>query len=154
MGRPTKLTPQIITRICNELAEGKSLRAICKYSGMPAAGTVCRWLGEPQNGAFREQYARAREAQAEFYADELIDIADNAGTAKKPVDVQRSRLQVDARKWVAAKLLPRKYGDKMELSGPRGGAIPLTSMTPEENERRIAELMAKAGGVQHGDGAA
>lgn len=144
MGRPSKLTPAIVNRLCTELAEGRSLRQICKYSGMPAAGTICRWLGEPKNVAFREQYARAREAQAEFYADEIIDIADNEGTAKKPKDVQRSRLQVDARKWVAAKLLPKKYGDKMEHTGPQGGAIQITSMTPEENERRIAELMKKA----------
>lgn len=113
---------------------------------MPHPGTICRWLADPRNDVFREQYARAREAQAEFYADELIDIADDSGTASKPVDVNRSRLRVDARKWVAAKLLPRKYGDKMEHSGPKGGAIPFMNLSPEENEKRIAMLEALARG--------
>jgi hypothetical protein len=92
---------------------------------MPGKATVFRWLGA--NEEFRDQYARAREAQAEALADEIIDIADDghndwmernqgdaAGWVQNGEAMQRSRLRVDARKWVASKLLPKKYGDKLD----------------------------------------
>lgn len=84
-----------------------------------------------------EQYARAKEIQAEGFAEELMDIADD-GTNDwmekldkdgKPIGwmlngehVQRSKLRVDTRKWVASKLLAKKYGDKIqnEVSGEIG----------------------------------
>ena len=91
--------------------------------------TVFRWLDK--HGAFRDMYARAREAQAEFYANQIIDIADETPITEQPypdggvtmridaAGVQRNKLRVDARKWVAAKLLPRKYGERThaEMSG-------------------------------------
>lgn len=93
---------------------------ICAGDSMPGATTVYRWLGE--NEVFREQYARAREDQADTLADEIIDIADEQaevtkedGTTYDP-DVGRDKLRVDARKWVAAKLKPKKYGDKVDVA--------------------------------------
>jgi len=56
----------------------------------------------------RQQYARAKEKAADKLADEIVEIADNA----TPQDAHVARLKVDARKWVAAKLLPKKYGDR------------------------------------------
>lgn len=107
---------------------------------MPASSTVFVWLTE--NEAFAEQYARAREAQADYYADEIVDISDDSandygfkegedkdGQGAKPVflaeNVQRAKLRVDSRKWVAAKLRPKKYGDFMrnELTGKDGGPV-------------------------------
>ncbi len=108
---------------------------------MPSASTVCRWLG--QHEAFREQYARAREAQADTLFDEILEIADDGtndyvirkgeGEDVERVDhdhIARSRLRVDARKWMASKLQPKKYGDKVqqELSGPDGGPIPIAKV--------------------------
>lgn len=77
---------------------------------------------------FTEQYTRAREAQAEFYADQIVDIADGVLPARGDVDVQRDRLRVESRKWVAAKLLPKKYGDKItqEVTGKDGKPIEFT----------------------------
>ena len=71
---------------------------------------------------FAEQYARAREVQAETLADEIVSIADEDG------DPQRQRLRVDARKWVASKLKPKRYGDKVtnEHTGADGGPVALT----------------------------
>lgn len=128
-GRPSSFTTEIADRICEKLADGESLRTICAEEGMPSKGTVCRWLAT--NTEFRDQYARAREAQAEFYADEITDIADdgtNDWIEKRSRDgvpigyvvngeaVQRSKLRVDARKWVASKLLPKVYGDRVEAT--------------------------------------
>jgi hypothetical protein len=75
---------------------------------------------------FRHQYARAREAQADFLAEEILQIADDGendtyatenGPAVNHDVVQRSRLRVDARKWLASKLAPKKYGDKLAVGG-------------------------------------
>jgi hypothetical protein len=108
-GRPSSYTDEIADEICERLAEGESLRAICKSDGMPRMSSVFRWLADEANERFREQYARAREEQAEALADEIVTIADGE---TPNADSARDRLRVDARKWVAAKLKPKKYGDK------------------------------------------
>lgn len=87
--------------------------------------TVFKWLRDHKE--FSEQYARAKEAQAEAFADELISLADDSsnditGELQMPngVAVQRSRLMVDTRKWVMSKLLAKKYGDKLQHTGGDG----------------------------------
>ncbi len=129
-GRPSLYTDKLATKICRRLAEGESLRAICADKAMPSISTVMGWLFDGNHDDFSEQYARAREAQAEIRADEIVDIADddtNDFTADKDgklvansEHIQRSRLRVDARKWIAAKLLPKRYGDKLDLGGTVG----------------------------------
>lgn len=133
MGRPSTFTPEIGDAICGGLVEGLSLRTICAADGMPNPATVYRWLRE--HDGFREQYTRAREDQAEGYADEIVEIADEECTmvksSKHPTAakddeeelevvfdstaVARNRLRVEARKWTAAKLLPKKYGDRQTI---------------------------------------
>ena len=132
-GRPTRYTPEVAADICTRLAEGESLRSICDDAAIPARSTVLGWLFDGEHGDFMDQYARAREAQAEAHADEIIDIADDGSNdftedkdGKAIVDhehIQRSRLRVDARKWIAAKLLPKKYGDRLQHTGEGGGPI-------------------------------
>lgn len=109
MGRPSDYSQELADSICERLADGESLRSICSADDMPAKTTVFRWLGANQE--FRDQYARAREEQAESLADEITEIADTAD------DAQIARLRIDARKWVASKLKPKRYGDRLELSG-------------------------------------
>jgi hypothetical protein len=126
-GRPTKYTAALARMICRRLAEGESLRKICADEKMPAISTVMLWLFDGEHEEFSERYARAREAQAEIRADEIVDIADDSvndtmtdedgKTIVNYDHIQRSRLRVDARKWVAAKLLPKRYGDKVAHSG-------------------------------------
>jgi len=89
------------------LMAGKSLREICAMGGMPGASTVYAWLGQYRE--FSDMYARAREVQADVLADEVIEIADT-----EP-DPNRARVMIDARKWLASKLRPKKYGDRVEL---------------------------------------
>lgn len=116
------------------MAEGLSLREICAAEDMPAASTVYLWLAK--HAQFLEQYARARVAQAERWADELIDIADDGsndwmerrncdgemiGWRENGEAVSRSRLRADTRKWVLSKLQPKKYGDKLDIE--HGGTV-------------------------------
>jgi hypothetical protein len=137
MARPSEYNQEKVDLICDRLADGESLRSICRDSDMPSTGTVCRWLG--QNKAFQEQYARARELQADALFDETLDIADDAtndwmqkqdgegGVAfvLNGENIQRSRLRIETRKWLVGKLRPKKYGEKqvLEHSGPDGGSI-------------------------------
>lgn len=107
-GRPSSYCPKTSGIICKRIAEGESLNTICKDKGIPNAETVRKWLHDfPE---FLGNYARAREQQADHYADEMVDIADNA------TDTNKARLQIDARKWKASKLLPKKYGDKLDIT--------------------------------------
>lgn len=142
MGRPSDYSLETATIICNRLADGESLRAICLDDGLPDKSTVFRWL--IANDSFRDQYARAREAQAEHLVDEILEISDNAtndwmerrsesekgagvnsGWVLNGEHVQRSRLRVDSRKWFASKVAPKKYGDKImtEVTGANGGPL-------------------------------
>lgn len=125
VGRPSEFSEEIADKICEGLADAKSLRKICLEDGMPSQSTVFRWLADERYATFREQYARAREAQADALFDEILDIADDGSNDFMSEDhkydgdaVQRSKLRVDARKWMAGKLAPKRYGDKIELSGP------------------------------------
>ncbi len=122
IGRPSLYTDALAVKICRRLAEGEALRAICTDKAMPAISTVMGWLFNGKYEDFLEQYTRARQAQAELRADEIIDIADGAEHGASEA-VQAARLRVDARKWVAAKLLPKKYGDKLQHTGEGGGPI-------------------------------
>lgn len=102
---------------------------------MPDIVTVYRWMVKDED--FRQQYTRAREDQAETHADQMQEIADemppldaNGRTDSGWVQWQRNR--IDTRKWIAAKLKPKKYGDKVDLN--HGGGISLTVSTgiPDE----------------------
>lgn len=115
-GRRVEYSQRWADLICDLVMDGKSLRTICLADDMPSRSTVMKWLANHED--FADQYARAREAQQDTYAEEIIHIAD---TAK---DANLARLQIDARKWHASKLAPKKYGDKLDLN--HGGSIALT----------------------------
>lgn len=114
-GRPTLYTPALGTRICDLLSNGESLRKACARRGMPRRETVFAWLLREDMEEFRNQYARARATQAESFAEDIVEISDT-----EP-DPNRARVRIDARKWTASKLLPKKYGERMALEGADGG---------------------------------
>ena len=119
-GRPSLYTPELALDICKRMAHGESLRSICKPDEMPAPSTVRLWVLEDVNG-FAEQYARARALQAENWAEEIMEISDElpAMTGEGKYDsasVQHQRLRVDTRKWLLSKVLPKVYGDKLDVT--------------------------------------
>ncbi len=154
-GRPNCYTPELTAKICARLAEGETLRAICRDAAMPSKTTLLRWLADERNVDFRDQYAHAREMQADALFDEALEIADDASgdwtdkDGKKVLDhehVQRSRLRVDTRKWAAGKLAPKRYGDKLQHTGEGGGPIrtevDLTGI-PTDVLRELRKLAAR-----------
>lgn len=132
-GRPSDYTPEIGAEICERIAAGNSLRTICKAADMPSDRSVYRWLAS--NEEFRQQYAHARELQAETLADEILDIsnttvlgvktkttADGVETVEGDM-IEHRRLQVDARKWLASKMAPKKYGDRVDTNVKMTGRL-------------------------------
>lgn len=107
-GRPDEFTPEMGDKIAELIASGKSIRTICKPDDMPNISTIYRWIRvHPE---FSKQYAKAKEDQADAMAEDILDIADDESE-----DVQRSRLRVDTRKWLASKFKAKKYGDSTQL---------------------------------------
>lgn len=156
-GRPSLYSEELADLICEKLTEGLSLRQICAEEGMPHAGTVCRWLAK--NETFCKQYALAREAQAELYADEMVNISDdgsndwmerknedgeNIGWKENGEAIRRSALRIDTRKWIAARLLPKKYGEKIAVGGSKDmDPIETKEVSDNEMARRIGFMLAK-----------
>jgi hypothetical protein len=113
------LTKKQINQICHRISQGRSWRSICgELKDLPPLSTIYDIL--EADTIFAERYARAKSVQAEHFANEIVDISDDLS------DGAHSRaVRIDARKWVASKLLPKRYGDKqqVEQSGPGGGPI-------------------------------
>lgn len=148
MGRPTTYTEEIGDKICEQIAQGHGLREICRdMEDMPPRQTVLDWLNyddEPFK-SFRAKYMRAREAQADYLAEEIKEIADDGTNDWMEVEVkkgfkqilldrehvERSKIRITTRQWIAAKLAPKKYSEKLlqELSGPNGGPISVEEVT-------------------------
>ena len=118
-------TQEVADSVLELLAEGNSLRKAAKEAGT-SEGTVYRWLD--MNPQFAEEYARVRACAYRMLADEIIEISDETEVEAKyqgddvkldlsATAVARNRLRVDARKWMLSKMLPKVYGDKLELGG-------------------------------------
>ena len=113
-----KVFDEIIERIYN----GESIRVILKDHGMPSTRTFYNWVDS--NPEYVKQYARACEVRADNIFEEILDISDNTsndsivtenGEIPNSEWINRSRLKVDARKWVVSKLHPKKYGEKLDI---------------------------------------
>src|SRR5215208_3417574 len=132
MARPTEYSAEVVTSVCHRLAERESLRSICAADDMPNKATVLRWL--KLHPEFQDAYATARQLQTELMAEEILEIADDVtgdtilteqGPRPNAEWIARSKLRVDARKWLMSKLAPKKYGDRLtaEHTGKDGGPI-------------------------------
>jgi len=169
---PSIFTPALFTVICDRIANGESLRAVCRDPEMPAKSTVMRWLREKPE--LRDQYAIARDDLLDHWAEDLIEISDDGtldtmpGTDKhgnevmvaNHANVQRDRLRIDARKWLMSRLGPKKYGDHVEVehSGEVGHVhrVDITTLTAREKMRRLALFMLEdqaAGKIIEGESA-
>jgi hypothetical protein len=142
-GRPSSFTQETADTICERMAEGESLRSICRDDAMPHRLTVLRWADT--NEAFRDQYARARDHLADFYNDDILDIADHGNGE----DVARAKLRIDTRKWAMSKMAPRKYGDRVttEIGGIDGKPIEVADVTDLDRAKALAAMIAKTRAV-------
>ena len=127
-GRPTKYSQKLADIIYEKLAQGISLRTVCKSEELPDIATVFRWLREREE--FRNQYARAKEESAEAMNETLQDLGDDAIRLSQEVDskasnavVQAVKLKADNMKWAMSKMKPKKYGDKIDVTSD-GKALP------------------------------
>ena len=124
IGRPSDYTPELAEEICDAIAcSEKGIKKLCNdHPHWPHKKTIMRWINKyPDFGA---QYARAKAFQIEAIVDEILDIADDTShdsvvneDGKIIYDhehINRSRLRIDSRKWLASKLAPKIYGDRAE----------------------------------------
>ncbi len=134
-GRPSDYSEEIALEICTRLAEGEPLCRICKDEHMPVIGSVYRWRrAHPE---FRDYYDSARADQVDTLVSEIVDISDTPQLGLKTVVkangdkettegdmIEHRRLRVDTRKWYASHVMPRKYSDRMALTGADGETLP------------------------------
>lgn len=144
-GRPPKADlddPAVVEKLCDLVASGQSIQDVCKRPDFPSESTI--YLRMAKDDDFRRRIAQAREAQQEREADMMVVMADKA----TPQNWQVARLRIWARQWRAAKLAPKKYGDRqaVEHSGPGGGPIETRDVSPrgeiEQRLQAIAERVA------------
>jgi hypothetical protein len=143
---PSLFNTELGDEICNRIADGASLRAICDEADMRDTATVFRWLLAEQNKDFCNKYKRARDIRADVLFDEIHQIADTPQMGTRTVRrgegdnstvetteadmIEHRRLQIDALKWLIGKMAPKKYGDKrqIEQAGPDGGPVTLEAL--------------------------
>lgn len=124
-GRPTKYSKELATKICMAIAESShGLKVLCDLNDdFPSHSTIRKWIFE--NKKFSDNYDKAKQEQADYLADEILRIADDKdgdliagefGEVGNSTNVSRARLQIDARKWIASKLKPKKWGEKMDIT--------------------------------------
>lgn len=129
-GRPTIYTQELANKLCTLMGSGKSLRKACEEITLAGTdiceSTVRQWVIDDYNG-FYAQYTRAIQVRALRWAEEIVEISDD-GSNDTYIDpdtgqertnheiVARSRLRTDTRKWMLSKVLPKVYGDKLDLN--------------------------------------
>jgi hypothetical protein len=153
-GRPSLYTPELGDKICEKLAEGKSMRYISRLKSMPSMTTLFKWLREIPE--FTQQYEKAKIECHNAWFEETMDIPDNQvgnpllndegepimdenGNPVMHVDaaaIQHARLRVDTRKWALSKIMPKKYGDRVTQDVNINN---YTELPDDELARKLAE---------------
>jgi hypothetical protein len=138
----TTYTPELADKFCAAIADGKTIRAACKLDGMPSKSAVFRWLRE--HPEFAAAYEVATDERADTLIDEIVDIADNCRVDAD--SIRKAKLRIHARVEQAQRMKPKKYGNRMQLTGEGGGAIEhrIKTMTDAELEAEIAKASAAA----------
>lgn len=157
----TAYTPELGALICFLLATGKALRSLQELTpatlaaeypeldlsafpsaGLPTKTCILHWVQlsrakDERFAGFADQYARAREDYFDHEAEETTDIADTEG------DPQRARVRIWARQWIASKRVPRKYGERIEITPPPGGPPPVIE-SPTQAAAMMDQLLNPA----------
>lgn len=139
VGRPHGYTEEKALEICELVADGQSINKISKLPGMPNRSTILKWFRDVPE--FSTMYARAKEIGFEVLADEIIDLADAEVNTDKD-QLRRHQLMIDTRKWLLAKLQPRKYGERVtqEIVGNKEEAPVQVEVSKEEIARIVQEV--------------
>lgn len=144
--------------VLRRLAAGDSIAEICRNQEAPSQDTVYKWVLE--GGRFAEMYAQARQIQAERLFDELLRISDQLDEVgpdgkRDRAAIDRARLMIDTRKWILAKMLPKKYGDlsKLEISGNPLRPLKLQPVAPSIADVKALRDMLDAPGKEEEDSA-
>jgi hypothetical protein len=134
-GRPSIYTSELAKEICATISTStKSLQALCKlHDNWPSENAIHEWIHDNRCG-FGEDYTRAKEAQADHLAEAILYVIDKPETyfdeaGNERNDVPMIRVKVDALKWHAMKLKPKKWGNEQKIEELEG-----------ENERVKKEL--------------
>jgi hypothetical protein len=127
VGRPTDYTKELGDKVCSLIIEGNSLLSVCSMEDMPDKSTIFRWLRKYPE--FRDNYDISTTERTLAMGEEIIDISDDGTNdymtitkGDKDYNVEdrevtnRSKLRVETRKWLMSKMLPKKYGDKLDLT--------------------------------------
>ncbi len=134
-----EMTDDLFFLVCERIAQGEFLNAICAEEGMPSQSQMYRYLHK--NEKARDTYYDARENQQEAWADEILAISydtsqdfsvDDRGRRVSHNDVvQRARLKTDNLKWLMARMAPKRFGEKnqTEISGSGGAPVAMTIIT-------------------------
>lgn len=133
-GRPTDYTPDIGDRICACIANGHSATEACRQEGISRTA-MYSWLR--QHKEFADNYARAREDASDALIDDMREIERTEG------DVQRAKLMCDNRKWAAARMSPRKWGDRQQVEHTGPGVVSGDAMKPEDWASQYADKGAE-----------
>ena len=118
-GRPTSYTPDLATEICHQLAEGETLLSITAKAEMPSYRAIMEWLDKYPD--FAHNYARARDKQADFYADRVGDLSKEV--LQNPKDSNAYRVAGDLLKWQAMIRAPRRYSERMHQVMEHTGGV-------------------------------
>ncbi len=127
-GRPSVYSEAVAIEICERLADGESLRQICQSEHLPGRNTVLAWLQDDSKPGFRAKYARARQMQADFMDDKILEVAEKAERGE--IDPHAARVAIGAYQWRASKLRPDVYGDRAAIDFKFSGST--REMTPEQ----------------------
>jgi hypothetical protein len=125
---------KVFDEICYKMEiENLSLNSILKIEGMPAVSTFYAWILSDEKK--QKKYACACEVRADNLFEELLTISDatdkdviidmDGNKVTNHNVIQRDRLRVDSRKWILSKMMPKKYGDKLDMTIDTKGVKPI-----------------------------
>jgi len=111
--------PDLAAKFCAAIADGNTIRTVCKMKGMPSKATVFRWLRDHPD--FAKMYEVATDERADTMIDEIVEIADSCKTDADAI--RKAKLRIHARVEQAQRMKPRKYGNQLQLTGEGGGPV-------------------------------
>ena len=151
--RDTRARASLVAEICERLSQGESLTGVFDKPkpGYPNIVTFWRWTRDDPEVC--KLYDDATAARSERYAEEIAAIADEEpeyertqfGEKRDQGFIAWQKNRIDARKWIASKLTPKKYGDRTVIAGDADNPLIVIDDPKAVLARRLAANAAAAG---------